>query len=50
MTAARSETNLHFDRDNVKQRQKSIDSSYNDLVNLSQVRDHPDLYLVCGGC
>jgi len=34
---ARSEGNLHFDRDNVDQRQKSLNNAYKDLVNLSQV-------------
>ena len=37
LIAARSEGNLHFDRVNVDQRQKGINDSYYDLVNLSQV-------------
>jgi len=45
--AARSEGNLHFDRVNVDQRQKSINTSYNDLVNLSQVCCLPDTCFVC---
>ena len=47
--AVRSQANLHFDKENVEQRQQTINTTYNKLCSSAQVNYFPPLVFV-GSC